>query len=305
MRQLSKGYEERRRYRIGDFEYLLDDDDGTAWIEDGHSNAARIYTLPETVEIENRVFQITSVEAGGYGTEKDRTIEELFIPDCYEYLDEYSFGVAPVSKLHIGKGLRYFHPWCLKSATANISIVIHPQNNSLKMSEDGHCVLTKDGKELIALIHDLEAVTIPDGVERIRSCAMACNKYLKSIQLPSSLKIIDSEGMIENRKIERLIIPEGVARIGNQALCENDYLKTLDLPSTLQEVEYMFIMNDRNLEKIIIRSDGVVTATPYGDSWYKNLPLDSCHLVVPRNMIPEYKAHPYWGRFKHIDILDD
>ena len=176
---MTKRYEERRRCRMGDFEYMLDDDDLTAWIEDGHSNGARIYTLPETVEIENRIFRITSVEAGGYGTENDRNIEELIIPDSYEYLDEYSFGAAPINKLHIGKGLQYYHPWCLKSAAPNISIDIHPQNNSLKMSEDGHFVLSKDGKGLVALIHDLEVVTIPDGVERIRSCAITCKNNLR------------------------------------------------------------------------------------------------------------------------------
>lgn len=44
---MSKSYEERRRYRIGDFEYLLGDDDRTAWISEGNSGGAIIYTMPE------------------------------------------------------------------------------------------------------------------------------------------------------------------------------------------------------------------------------------------------------------------
>ena len=37
---MSKRYEERRKYRIGGFEYLLDDDDLAAWIKAKQTMAA-------------------------------------------------------------------------------------------------------------------------------------------------------------------------------------------------------------------------------------------------------------------------
>ena len=302
---MSKRYEERRKYSIGDFEYLLDDEDGTAWIDDGNSGGAKVYTLPEKVEIEDRVFLITSVEAGGFGTDNDRNLEELFIPDGYEYFDEYSFVEAPISKLHIGKGLQYFHPWCLKSAAANISIDIHPQNNSFKMSEDRCFVLSKDGKELVAMMYDVEEATIPDGVERILCCSMTGKERLKTVNFPASLRLIEGDGMIENKAIERLFIPEGVAQIGIQAFCGNDSLKTLDLPSTLKKVQYEFILEDMCLESIILRSPDVVSVDIYGNYWSERIPLETCHLVVPGQLISAYRSHPYWGCFRHIDILND
>ena len=48
---MSKTYEERRRVRQGDFEYLVDDDDRTAWISEGHCGGARVYTMPGKVTI--------------------------------------------------------------------------------------------------------------------------------------------------------------------------------------------------------------------------------------------------------------
>ena len=49
---MSKDFDERRKVPQGDFEYLVDDDDRTAWINEGNSGGARIYTLPEKVVIE-------------------------------------------------------------------------------------------------------------------------------------------------------------------------------------------------------------------------------------------------------------
>ena len=80
---MSKAYNERRRVRKGEFEYLVDDDDRTAWICKGNSGGAKVYTLPETVVIDGETYTITSVEFGAYGTKSDSLIEELYIPDCY------------------------------------------------------------------------------------------------------------------------------------------------------------------------------------------------------------------------------
>ena len=50
--KMSKSYNERRRVRKGEFEYMVDDDDRTAWVNIGHSGGAKIYLLPEKVVIE-------------------------------------------------------------------------------------------------------------------------------------------------------------------------------------------------------------------------------------------------------------
>ena len=100
---MSKKWEDRRRYRIGDFEYLLDDEDRTAWISEGNSGGAKVYTMPEKVEIEGVVYTITSVEIGAYGTPQDASLEEVWFPDSYDFFDECSFSNSPIKKIHLGK----------------------------------------------------------------------------------------------------------------------------------------------------------------------------------------------------------
>lgn len=213
---MSKGYYERRRFRSGDFEYLLDDDDRTAWIDKGCSGGARVYSLPETALVEGIVYKVTGVEVHGFNTQGDCQIEELFIPDNCEYIDELSFRQAPVKTLHIGKGLRNYHPWSFRSACPDWLVEIHPDNPCLKTSADGHMILSRDGKELVALIHDIEDMTVPEGVEVIRSLAVSCKKQLRSLHLPSTLKRIERYGIMENENLEGPIIPEECVIIREQ-----------------------------------------------------------------------------------------
>ena len=148
---MSKIYEQRRRVCMGEFEYLVDDDDQTAWIDVGNSGGARVYTLPESVVIDGIAFAITSVEIGAFCTCYDTGIEELYVPDCYEYLDQDCFSASPIKTLHIGKGLRHYMFWSLKSASPDLVVEIDPENPYIKISEDGHMVLSKDGKTLITV----------------------------------------------------------------------------------------------------------------------------------------------------------
>ena len=199
---MSKAFDERRKVRQGDFEYLVDDDDKTAWISKGTSGGARVYTLPESVDIDGVTYKVTSVEIGAYGTERDSLIEELYIPDCFEYFDEECFCLSPIRKLHIGKGLRHYMFWSLKSAASDFVVEIAPDNPYIKMSDDGHMILSKDGRELIYLLHDIEEVTVPDGVETICSYAISCNTMLRRVILPPSLRTIERNGISENENFE-------------------------------------------------------------------------------------------------------
>lgn len=194
---MSKGYYERRLVRLGDFEYLVDDEDRTCWIYSGHSGGARIYHVPDSVIINQHIYSITGIGLRGYITDKDRFIEELFLPDSCLFFDELSFIKAPVKKLHIGKGLLYYDPWSLKNAASDLSLEIHPDNPELKMSDDGHFVLSKDGKRLFALIHDIEEASVPAGVETICRLSVSCKKNLRILHLPQSFNEIEDEALLD------------------------------------------------------------------------------------------------------------
>ena len=162
---MSKTYIERRVVRQGAFEYRVDDDDLTAWISKGYSGGAEVYTLPEQVEIDSKTYRLTSVEIGAFCSKQER-IRELFIPDCYEYIDEVSFKIDSLKTVHIGKGLQQYHPW---SFTSNLeTLTIHPDNPFLKISIDGRFVFyTFETIRLVGMVGDPAVLQLPEEVLEI------------------------------------------------------------------------------------------------------------------------------------------
>jgi len=84
---------ERREYRQGRYVYLLDDNDHTAWIKQGHIGRCKTYRIPSSVNIEGVPYTITSVELGAY--KRPRTLQHLIFPDTIEYIDEDEFRHLP------------------------------------------------------------------------------------------------------------------------------------------------------------------------------------------------------------------
>lgn len=201
---MSKSYDERRFVRQRAFEYLIDDDDLTAWISEGCSGGAEVYTLPEQVEIDGKTYRLTSVEIGAFCSDQER-IRELFIPDCYEYIDEDSFKINSLRIVHIGKGLQAFQPWSFTSKLETLTI--HPDNPLLSVSADGKCILRKDDETmLVGVVGDPVDLLVPEGVEFVFNRAISCKERLETLTLPTTLKAISSNGIFECHALKELVI---------------------------------------------------------------------------------------------------
>ena len=87
----------------------------------------------------------------------------------------------------------------------------------------------------------ISTITIPEGVTSIG------NKYcfsdfhsLKSIQLPSTLRVIEDETFSDSN-IKSIIIPEGVTSIGKECFNGCSSLTNVQLPSSLLSIgDYAF-----------------------------------------------------------------
>lgn len=201
---MGKNYYERRVVRQGAFEYRVDDDDLTAWISKGYSGGAEVYTLPEQVEIDGKTYRLTSVEIGAFCSDQER-IRELFIPDCYEYIDEDSFKINTLRIVHAGKGLKTYHPWSFTSKLE--TLIIHPDNPLLSVSADGKCILRKDDETmLVGVVGDPVDLLVPEGVKFIFNRAISCKERLETLTLPTTLKAISSNGIFECYALKELVI---------------------------------------------------------------------------------------------------
>ena len=298
---MSKSFKERRKVSLGSFTYLVDDDDLTAWIYEGCSNGERVLKLPESVALKGRTYRITSVEIGGYCDED--SLEELFIPDCYEFIDEDAFrGCENLRTVHIGKGLRWYCKWSFNGSPLE-KVEIDPGNPYMKVSDDGSCALSKDGKTLMYNFLQKKSLTVQEGVEEIAGCAVSCNELTEEITLPRSLKKLGPNAIFECKRLKRLTFKEGFEEAGLQSLAWNEELREIDFPSTLRKLGDEAITDDHNLEKITLRSPSVVDIDANETFSKADYPMQTCHLYVPASLVESYKKHPFWGRFTHIEAI--
>ena len=159
---------ERRVYRIGRYVYLLDDNDHTAWIKQGHIGRCKTYRIPSSVNIEGVRYAITSVELGAYKC--PRTLQHLVFPDTIEYIDEDEFTHLPnLRSVYIGKGVQYLLNWHFRCCPKLHSITIDRHNPHLRV-QDG-LVLTQDGTTLLRSLFRRRELIIPDGVKRVEKVA--------------------------------------------------------------------------------------------------------------------------------------
>ena len=298
---MAKGYDERRHAAIDGYEYLLDDDDMTAWIAHGPREVPEIYALPERVSIEGLSYRVTSVEIGAFSFVAT-PIAELVVPDSFEYIDEDSFHFTTVRTVRIGKGLKGYHPWLFSNDLERVSI--DRGNPYIRMSDDGNSVLTADGRTLLAVIADPEAVRIPEGVETISACAISCKSLLKKVILPSTLKTIGENGIFECHALSGIVVPEGTVTVRFQGISFNGSLRRIDLPASLETVGWEVCTDNGNLEELTLRCPEAVSLDDEGLAMRSDfVPKDECRLVVPGHLTETYGRHPLWGRFKHIEPL--
>lgn len=184
------------------------------------------------------------------------------------------------------------------------------------------------------------AVTIPDGVKRIGTCAFAGMRFqsLKmtndilvigeesffdasmpfQLELPSQLRSIDTRAFWNCGIEGELIIPENCLTIGGRAFGRNEF-KKVTLPSKLDRIGSRTFYGCHQLKEITIpkyveyieegafgECDALQTVVslnpepPQLDNDVWGVEFDKCVLQVPEKSIEAYRQADGWKQFKNI-----
>lgn len=286
---------ERRSYKQDGCEYLLNDEAKTAWIAKGpRIGRCRRYRIPDHVVIQGECYVIESVECGAF--KEAKCLEHLNVPDSILFLDEYNFTRLPnLKSIYIGRGLEHLDTWVFGHCPKLASFVISKDNPNLCV-EHG-IVYTKDGECAVTSPFKPRRLNLKEGVERIGHIAFWWNENLEEVLFPSTLKQIGDNSLAGCRKLRAITLPEGFEECVVQSFQDNEGLETVDLPSTMTNYGTETFYNCPRLQTLIIRAKQVMKLES---------PLDfasHCTLKVPAELIADYKAHPYWGRFKSIAAI--
>lgn len=148
---------------------------------------------------------------------------------------------------------------------------------------------------------NLNALTLPESLEKIGIYAFSGNQSLKSVNIPAKVKTIESNAF-HNCGLTDLVIQEGVQTIDNYAF-ESNSLQNLTLPSTIKSIGNGAFRYNNNLQSIICNA---VMPPALGDNAF-NIEITSS-IKVPMASIAAYRKAYGWKDFSNYysgDVVAD
>ena len=185
--------------------------------------------------------------------------------------DEY------VEKIYIGKDVKYIDETSFFYCKELKAIEVDEANEHYT-SVDG-VLYTKDMKKLVTypIMKEDTAYTIPEGVERVSSCAFYKNETLTKIDIPSTLKEIGDMAFFKCENISLVTFPDGLEKIGSDAFSYCQAMQpVMYIPDSVKEIGGFAFYACQNLKEFYMGAQDA-GQIDFGDSW---LPKNVKKVVV-------------------------
>lgn len=228
---------------------ILYSKDGTILIQYPAGKEETEFTMPDQVDsLSSNVFEgcdyLIKVEISknvtriNYGVFSNCTmLEEVVLPKDLEYIENRAFeNCQSLQDFSIGSkvcsiGERAF------LGCSNISQVKVDTNNAYFSDIEGVLFDFNQAELLFYPSAKLDTTyQIKEGVTFLREGAFYQCNNLKSINMPSSLKVIGTNAISNCSGITEIVLPEGLTKMDYQAISSNDNLISVSMPSSLLEI---------------------------------------------------------------------
>ena len=208
---------------------------------------------------------------------KCKNLESVALPESLTTLGSRSFEFCKSLKtIKIPSGVTTIPFQCFNGCSSLESIAIPEGVTDIENEAFSVC--------------NLNALTLPESLEKIGSWAFYYNRSLKSINIPAKVKTIE-EWAFTYCGLTELVIPEGVTTIGQKAFFNNS-LQNLTLPSTITSIgESAFYDNNRFLSIIC---NAATPPTLGADVFGRSI---TTSIKVPMASIAAYRQAEGWKNF--------
>ena len=215
------------------------------------------------------------VEIGAYAFYGCQNLESVAFPESLTTLGDDAFISCKLLKtIKIPFGVTTIPYRCFFGCSSLESVTIPEGVTAIGDDAFGSC--------------NLNALTLPESLEKIGSHAFSYNRVLKSVNIPAKVKTIGAHAFY-NCGLTELLIPEGVQTIDNYAF-EYNSLQNLTLPSTITSIGDEAFRYNSDFQSIICNA---ATPPTLGDNAFRS----NISIKVPMASIVAYRQAEGWKNF--------
>ena len=228
------------------------------------------------------------VEIGGFAFKGCQNLESVTLPESLTTLGDYAFSSCKLLKMiKIPSGVTTIPNDCFSKCSSLESVKIPEGVTDIGGAAFSGC--------------NLNALTLPESLEKIKGCAFEDNRSLKSVNIPAKVKTIEQQAFY-GCGLTELVIPEGVQAIGYHAFFNNS-LQNLTLPSTITSIGNSAFCYNNNLQSITCNA--ATPPTLGDDAFYRS---NIQEVKVPLASIAAYRKVYGWKDFSNYyggeEIID-
>ena len=256
-------------------------------------------SVPETVTNNGTEYSVTKIGESAF---KGSAVTSVSMPECIISIDYNAFkGCQNLESVTLPESLTTLGSYAFYSCKLLKTIKIPSGVTAIPSSCFYECsslesVTIPEGVTTIGECAfqscNLNALTLPESLEKIGIYAFSGNQSLKSVNIPAKVKTIESNAF-HNCGLTDLVIQEGVQTIDNYAF-ESNSLQNLTFPSTIKSIGNEAFRYNNNFQSIICNA---VMPPALGDNAF-NIEITSS-IKVPMASIAAYRKAYGWKDFSN------
>ena len=259
----------------------------TAEVTEGDNEYSGDVTIPETITVDNVVYNVTSI--GDFAFWRCHGLTSIIIPNSVTSIGHQAFdGCGGLTSITIPNSVTSIGVGAFSYCTGLTSVTIPNSVTSIGDLAFGSC-------------SGLTSVTIPNSVTSIGVRAFWGCTGLTSITIPNSVTSIEDEAFWGCTGLTSITIPSSVTSIRSEAFYGCTGLTSITIPNSVTYIGREAFSGCNEIENVYCYAETVPSTETDA---FKYAYIEYTTLHVPESAINAYKTTEPWSAFGTFKTLE-